>query len=71
MKPGPRDYALAALAGLVAVGFLLGLGQALWDVANERGFGRALWLPVGLISAGVIVAWAWRRTVWGREQTPE
>ena len=71
MRPGFRDYALAVLAVLVVLGFLAGLGNALWDVANQRGFGRALWLPVGLITAALIATWAWRRTVWGRDGTPE
>ena len=71
VKPGLRDYLLAAVAGLVVLGFLAGVGSALWDVANRRGFGRALWLPVGLVTAAVITAWVWRRTVWGAARPPE
>jgi uncharacterized membrane protein len=62
----PRDYAWLAVAVLVAFGFLAGAVQILWEVANSRTAMRALWLPVGLVCAGVLVALAWRRTVWGR-----
>jgi hypothetical protein len=71
VKAGIRDYGLALLAGLVVLGFLAGLGSALWDVANQRGFARAYWLPVGLVTAAVIAGWAWRRTVWGRPDSTE
>jgi hypothetical protein len=68
VKAGIRDYLWATVAGLVIAAFLVGLGSALWEVANERGFGRALVLPVGLLSAAVLSSWAWRRTVWGRRE---
>jgi hypothetical protein len=66
VKAGVRDYLWAALAGLIVAAFLVGLGDALWDVANERGFRRAVVLPVGLLSAALLATWAWRRTIWGR-----
>jgi hypothetical protein len=63
---GVRDYLWAAVAGLVVAAFLVGLASVLWDVANARGFSRALAIPVGLVSASLLATWAWRRTVWGR-----
>ena len=67
-RPGASDYAWAAAAGLVVLGFLAGLGSALWQVATQRGFGDALWLPVGLVCASWLAVGAWRRTVWGRRE---
>lgn len=60
------DYAWAAAGVLVVVGFLAGLASALWQVATQRGFGDALWLPVGLVCSAWLALAAWRRTVWGR-----
>ena len=62
------DYLLVAIAAMVLVGFLAGAVSVLWDVANNRTATGVLWLPVGLLCAGVISATAWRRTVWGRPQ---
>jgi hypothetical protein len=62
------DYLLAAVAALVVVGFLAGAVSVLWDVANNRTATGVLWLPVGLLCAGVLSVAAWRRTVWGRPQ---
>ena len=65
-RPGVGDFALLAVVILVAVAYLLGAGRILWEVANNRSTTEVLWLPVGLVCAGVIGAQVWRRTVWGR-----
>jgi hypothetical protein len=67
-RPGVADYAWAAVAVLIVLAFLAGLGSALWQVATQRGFGDALWLPVGVLCAGWLAMGAWRRTVWGRRE---
>ena len=68
IRPGAADYAWAAVAGLVVLGFLAGMASALWQVATQRGFGDVLWLPVGLVCASWLAVAAWRRTVWGRRE---
>lgn len=62
-----RDYCWLVLAVLVALAFLAGAVQILWDVANNRTAAKVMWLPVGLTCAGVLSTLAWRRTVWGRQ----
>ena len=66
-----RDYAWAAVAGVVVLAFLVGLASALWQVATARGFGDALWLPVGFVCGSWLALQAWRRTVWGRRPSDE
>ena len=70
-RPRAADYAWAAVVALIALGFMAGLVSALWQVATGRGFGDALWLPVGLVSAWWLGLGAWRRTVWGRRGEEE
>ena len=65
-RPGALDYLLAIVAALVVAGFMAGAVNVLWDVANNRTATGVLWLPVGLLCAGVLSVTAWRRTVWGR-----
>lgn len=67
-RPGAADYVWATVAALVVLGFLAGLASALWQVATQRGFGDAFWLPVGLVCASWLTLGAWRRTVWGRRE---
>lgn len=64
--PRVRDYLWLTLAVLIGVGFLAGAVNILWDVANNRTAAQVLWLPVGLVCAGTLIALVWRRTVWGR-----
>ena len=66
-RPGVRDWALVAVITVVAVAYLAGAGRILWEVANNRATTEVLWLPVGLVCAGVIANQLWKRTVWGRQ----
>ena len=68
-RPGVGDWALLLVVVLVAADYLFGAGRILWEVANNRATTEVLWLPVGLVCAGVIGAQVWRRTVWGRRQS--
>jgi hypothetical protein len=68
MRASIADFLWAAVATLVVVGFLAGVVNVLWDVANNRTATGVLWLPVGLGCAAVLSVAAWRRTVWGRPQ---
>ena len=65
-RPGIGDWALVAVLAVIAVAYLVGAGRILWEVANNRATTEVLWLPVGLVCAGVIGAQLWGRTVWGR-----
>jgi hypothetical protein len=68
-RPGIGDWALLVVVVLVASAYAFGAARILWEVANNRATTEVLWLPVGLVCAGVIGAQVWRRTVWGRRQT--
>ena len=63
---GVRDWLWVTVVALIAAAYLFGAGRILWEVANNRATTEVLWLPVGLVCAGVLAALAWRRTVWGR-----
>lgn len=65
-RPGVRDWALATIITLVVTAYLVGAARILWEVANNRATTEAIWLPVGLVCAGVIATQVWKRTVWGR-----
>jgi hypothetical protein len=65
-RAGVRDFLWLAVTVIVTAAFVVGAGRVLWEVANNRAAMEVLWLPVGLICAGVLATLAWRRTVWGR-----
>jgi hypothetical protein len=67
-RPGIGDWALLVVVVVVAAAYAFGAVRILWEVANNRATTEVLWLPVGLVCAGVIGAQVWRRTVWGRRQ---
>ncbi|MDQ1404043.1 MAG: hypothetical protein QOG03_2359 [Actinomycetota bacterium] len=65
-RPSAADFAWLAFVVLVAAGLVASFGRMLYLIATRQQLRALVPLPIGLVSAGVLMTVAWRKTCWSR-----